>query len=118
MFTNYLIIAASTATIALIWRTLLLDHPRLLAFVESIPLIGGALRCGFCAAVWLSFFAILFYNPLAEWATRFPFLVGLIISWLALAAGVLFIRNLIAAFMEGTGVLTALHHKGHKNEQK
>jgi hypothetical protein len=113
MFTNYCLIAASTATIALIWRTLLLDHPHLLTFIESIPFIGGGLRCGFCSAVWLSLFAVLLYNPLADWAVQFPFIIGLGISWLALAAGVLFIRNLIAALMEGTGVLTALHRKEH-----
>ena len=117
MFTNYCILAASTATIALIWRTLLLDHPRILAFVESIPLIGGALRCGFCAAVWLSLLAVLFYNPLTTQTQQFPFVIGLAISWLALSAGVLFIRNLIAALMEGTGVLTALHRREH-NETK
>lgn len=113
MLTNYFLIAASTATTALIWRTLLLDHPRLLALVESTPFIGGGLRCGFCSAVWLSLLAILLYNPLASWATQFPFLIGLGLSWLALSTGVLFLRNLIAALMEGTGVLTALHRKEH-----
>jgi hypothetical protein len=115
MLTSYLIISAGTAAIALTWRTLLLDHARLLTFVESIPLIGGGLRCGFCSVMWLSLGAVAFYNPLATWTdSRFPILIALCVSWLALASGVLFMRNLIAALMEGTGVLTAIHHQSHE----
>jgi hypothetical protein len=113
MITSYCIIVGSTAALALVWRTLLLDHPRLLAFIESIPLLGGVLRCGFCAVVWLSLFATLFYNPLASWADRFSFLVAILISWFAVSAGVLFVRNLIACLMEGCGVLTELHRRNH-----
>jgi hypothetical protein len=118
MFTSnilvlYFLIVTSTTTIALIWRTLLLDHPRLLAVVESIPLLGGALRCGFCAAIWLSLAAVLWHNPLTSAVTQFSFISGLAISWLAVSAGVLFLRNLIAVLMEGAGVLTGLHRQQH-----
>lgn len=120
MLTSYCIIVASIATVALIWRTLLLDHPSLLSFVESIPLVGGSLRCGFCATVWLSFFGTLFYNPLASWASQFPSMIGFFISFLAIAAGVLLVRNLIAILMEGGGVLTGMHRREHQknNDEK
>lgn len=68
--------------------------------------------------MWLSLFSVLLYNPLASWALRFPLIIAVLISWLALAGGVLLIRNLIAALMEGAGVLTALHRKAHAEENR
>lgn len=112
MLTDYLILTSATATLALIWRALLLDHSRFLARVESLPIVGGALRCGFCASVWLALFAVALHNPLAAWAAEHPPLLGFVASWLSVGAGVLLLRNVIAALMEGTGVLTHLHRQG------
>ncbi len=109
MFTDYLVVVSVTVTTALVWRTLLLDHPVLLEAVQKIPLLGGALSCGFCAAVWFSLIATLFLNPLAAWSAQLTPLLALGIGWFSVSAGVLFGRNLLAALMEGTGVLTHLH---------
>lgn len=115
MLTDYLIIVSITATAALIWRALLLDHPALLAKVESLPYIGGALRCGFCMALWLSLLAVLLKNPIAPWTGAFHPLIAILAAWFSLSAGVLFVRNAIAILMEGTGVLTHAHRsqEGH-----
>lgn len=115
MFTDYVLIAAITTTAALIWRALLLEHAPLLARVEALPFIGGALRCGFCMSVWLSLFAVAIQNPIEAWTNSFHPFIALLCAWFALAAGVLFLRNLIAALIEGTGVLTHMHRSEVKH---
>jgi len=114
MLTDYIIIASITTTAALIWRNTLLDHANILKRVENIPFVGGALTCGFCSAVWFSLIAVLFYSPIYERVDELPYIVSITASWFCLSAGVLFLRNLIAILMEGTGVLTHLHRGGHK----
>lgn len=106
MFAQYCITAASITTIALIWRALLLDHPELAKRMQSLPIVGPALYCGFCAALWFTFIGTLIYNPLPQY--------NIVVSWLTLSAGVLFLRNLIALLIEGTGVLTHLHRSADK----
>ena len=116
MLTDFLLEIAITATALLIWRALLLDYARLLAYVESIPFIGSALRCGFCMAIWASLIAIALYDPLASLHPAMPFLERFFIDWFAFAAVILFVRNLLAILIEGTGVLTHLHHAGHTGQ--
>ena len=105
MFTHYLIFTASLTTVSLIWRAILLDHPAFAKKVEALPIVGPSLYCGFCAPLWLTFFVVLFYNPL-------PYFF--IISWLTAGTGVLFLRNLIALLMEANGYVTDLHRSRHE----
>lgn len=114
MFIDSLIMVSATASLALIWRALLLDHPLLLARVQSVPFIGGALQCGFCSALWLSLVAVLIYNPLAPWGAGMHPFIALGISWLAVGAWVLILRNTTALLMEAVGVLAHQHHASHK----
>jgi hypothetical protein len=116
MIIDFLIVTAVTTTAALIWRALLLDHPRLLKLVRKLPLIGGTLSCGFCAALWFSLIAVLIENPFLLWRPSLPMITKLFIGWFALGAGVLFLRNLIAVLMEGNGVLTEMHRRNHEEE--
>lgn len=115
MIADYLITIATVATLALTWRMLLLDHPALLERVKALPVVGAPLTCGFCAVLWFSLAAVLWHNPLASWAAAHALVPGLLYSWLATTAGVLALRNGIAALMEGAGVLTHLHRAGHKD---
>lgn len=104
MLAHYLIFTTSLTTIALIWRAILLDHLKFAEWIHKLPIIGGSLYCGFCTPLWLTFFAVLLYNPL-------PYFF--IISWLVTGAGVLFLRNLIALLMEANGYVTDLHRSRH-----
>lgn len=109
VITDTVFIISLVTSIALIWRALLLEHPRLLEFVENLPLIGGSLRCGFCSAVWCTLIVVTVHDPLAVLhPSLFPVL-RIFLDWLALVPGVLLLRNIISTFMEGTGVLTHIH---------
>ncbi len=114
MFIEYLILVSFITTTALIWRTALLDHPRLLAFIESIPIIGGALRCGFCSVLWLTLLGVLVHNPFAVYLVEVPAIIEIWIGWFVVGAGVLLFRNTLAVLLEGAGVLTHLHRSHEK----
>lgn len=114
MFINTVIFITAVVSFALIWRALLLDHETLLNYVTRIPLIGAALACGFCSAVWFTAIGVLIFNPLLPQFNNSSMYTAYVISWLSLSAGVLLLRNLITVLMEGTGVLTHLHRDGHK----
>jgi hypothetical protein len=118
IFADFLIVAAVTTTSALIWRSLLMDHPALLEHVEKLPIIGGVLTCGFCFTVWLSLLAVMLYNPLSLWHTELPALIRLTIGWFTLSAAVLFLRNLIAVLMEANGILSDKHQRLHAVDEK
>lgn len=105
MLTQYLIATTSITTLALIWRAILLDHPRFAEWVEKLPLVGPSLYCGFCAPLWFALIGTALYNPLPQW--------NVVVSWLTVGAGVLFLRNLIAVLIELNGVLTHMHRRGH-----
>lgn len=106
MLINFLVVCASAAMIALIWRAIMLDHPAFALRVKNIPyVIGAALYCGFCFTVWLSILATLLYNPLP----KYPLPINL----LTVAFVTLILRNLAALLMEATGVLTDLHRSKH-----
>lgn len=113
MFVEYLIVVSVVTAIALTWRALLLDHPKLLAFVESLPVVGGALRCGFCAAMWFTLVGVIIYNPIAGLFSNLHWTIILFFSWMVTSVGVLFLRNLLTVLMEGTGVLTDKHRRMH-----
>ncbi len=117
MLIDFLIVTAVTTTTALIWRALLLDHEKLLNFVKKIPLIGGALTCGFCFTVWLCLIVVLIYTPLVFWNYVDNSVIGIFVAWFTLSAAVLFLRNLIAVLMEGNGVLTHKHRSIDKEEE-
>ena len=54
MLINYLVLVASIAVPALIWRALLLDHPALLSWVKKLPLVGGS------AYLWILYRHVVF----------------------------------------------------------
>lgn len=117
MLTHYFILVAVTATTTLVWRALLLDNPRLLTLIEKIPILGTALTCGFCSAMWLSLAAVIIYNPLTPLFSELHPIIILGLSWFTLAPGILFVRNLIAILIEAGGFLSHLHHEQHKEEK-
>ncbi len=123
-WTDYFIVASATASIALIWRMILLDHSDFAVLVKKTPLAGEALYCGFCFPMWLSLFATLMINPLAGWEPKLfrelpvflASLLRLFFGWLSLGSGVLFIRFFITTLMDATGVLSHLHRTKHPEE--
>ncbi len=116
MLLYFSIILGVTTTSVLIWRTLLLNHPRLLTLVHGIPIVGGALTCGFCSALWFSLIAVLIYNPL-DTLIEHPWIIEIWIAWFFLGAGVLFLRNLMVVLIEGGAFLSHLHQKAHIEPQ-
>jgi hypothetical protein len=112
---DYLMLIAAISTAALIWRALLLDHPALLSAVERVPFVGGALRCGFCSTLWLSLAGTCAYNPFAADFAGLPQPVALLVSWLIVGAGALFLRNATACLIEANGALTHLHRSSHES---
>lgn len=116
MFLDYLLVITITSVVALVWRALLLDHKRLAEWIKEIPVVGGALYCGFCFTMWLSLFAVLVYNPVSFLFSNLVWVISVFFSWMLVSAGVLFIRNLLAVLMEANGVLTDKHRKMHEED--
>ena len=112
MIAEYLVLTASVATFTLIWRAILLDHKDFAKKIESLPIVGGALYCGFCASLWFTFFAVCMYNPVTVFTSP---VMSFATGWLTVGAGVLFLRNAIAVLMEANGVLTDMHRTQHKD---
>lgn len=110
MLVPYLVLTASIATLSLIWRAILLDHSQFALKVKALPVIGGALYCGFCAPLWFTLIAVYYYNPIAIFASPF---ISFATGWLTVGTGVLFLRNLLAVLMEANGVLTDMHRSKH-----
>lgn len=73
MLADFIILTLAAAGIALIWRDLLLDFPKLKSFVKDrIPFpFSKALWCGSCFTYWLSLFFVLAADPLAGWTPPF-----------------------------------------------
>jgi hypothetical protein len=113
MIIDYLVVIASITTVSLIWRAILLDHPLFAKKVETLPMVGPSLHCGFCMPVWCAFVVVYFYNPVAIFASP---LMSFMTGWLTASAGVLFLRNGIAVLMEANGVLTDKHRRQHERE--
>ncbi len=120
MFEDYFILTSAIATATLIWRNLKEDHPIFKSRVATLPLIGEALSCGFCFAVWMSLLGVVILNPMSTWhpdplrlggifAQIFLFLA----SWFAVAAGVLFIRSVVIVLLELGAVLKHRHQSNH-----
>ncbi len=118
MLVSYLLTIACITAPALVWRALLLDHPGLLTFIRRIPVLGSALSCGFCTALWFSLIGVLVHNPIAPLVPTLPWLVVTGVGWCAVGVGVLFVRNLITVLLEATGVLTDMHRKLHADEPR
>jgi hypothetical protein len=118
MLINYFVLVVSVSIIALIWRALLLDHKLLLKYVRNLPIIGGALACGFCFTMWLALAAVVIYNPISDLFNELHGLINILLSWFVTSAGVLFFRNLLAILMEANGVLTDMHRSLHKKEEE
>ncbi|HUO50513.1 MAG TPA: hypothetical protein VMU25_03060 [Candidatus Paceibacterota bacterium] len=119
-WTTYFIVVTAVTSLSLTWRMWLLDHPKFDAAVESIPVIGNGLVCGFCVPMWLTLVIVLAVNPLQDWVSPSPLFsnyAGLtILGWLSSATGVLFVRFLIVALFDGSGVLSHMHKTLHKND--
>jgi hypothetical protein len=121
---TYFIVATTVVSISLTWRMLLLDHPTFDRMVESVPVIGNGLVCGFCVPMWLTFFFVIVFNPIAGWSHPIlaiePFgeIARLVIGWFSTATAVLLIRFAIVALFDGAGLLSHSHHALHKMNTK
>ncbi len=120
MFTAYLIITGVVSTTTLIWRNLKMDHPQIKAYVTKLPLIGGALSCGFCSSMWFSLLGVLIVNPIQMWETGATIFTGiphdvfvLCSGWFTVGLGVLFSRSAVIVLMEASAVLKHMHHENH-----
>ncbi|HUC02101.1 MAG TPA: hypothetical protein VMA75_04360 [Candidatus Paceibacterota bacterium] len=123
MLIDYLIVASAVAVASLIWWNWLDDHPAFHAWVKKLPIVGHPLDCSFCFPLWLTFFSMFFFQPLAAPAALLlpwpgiPGMVGrFILEWFSLGAGVLFIRHSIFAIREIGAVFNHQHRKNHEND--
>lgn len=116
---DYFIMTSAIATVSLVWRMLLLDYPKFDSFVENIPFIGEGLVCSFCFPLWLTFVSLFFENPIADWTpdlspggleSVFNFLV----AWMSVGFGVLVMRFLVVALMDGSAILSHKHRASHE----
>ena len=117
-WTTYFILGTSIASTTLVWRNLLLDHPRFDSMIANIPFIGNGLVCGFCFPMWVTFLVTLFINPTSEWGALLPsgfggYIIGFVFGWLSVGASVLFIRFSIVALMDGSAILSHRHKQSH-----
>jgi uncharacterized membrane protein len=120
MFTDYLIVVTAVSTATLVWRNLKEDHHQFKKWVAELPVVGGALSCGFCASLWMTLVGVLLLNPIASWSHLSGFggtgrfVVGLLVGWFSVGAGVLLLRSGIVVLLELGGVLKHQHSQGHK----
>ena len=109
MFTTFILLTLACAGMALIWRDLLIDFPRLKTFVkERIPFpFSKALTCGSCFTYWLGLAFVLVFDPLAGWTLpsaldlgrSYP-LVHLIVAWMAFGTVAVTMRFTAVAVQE------------------
>lgn len=90
----FIIIILGISGLSVLWRKILIDFPKLDAFLQSwLGPIGYALICGFCYTYWLSLFAVLLFGPAELLASNIFFsspgvfkeLILIGISWMAIA---------------------------------
>ncbi len=107
MFTDYIFSILTIAGIAVLWRNLLHDLPKLKQFTHSLPwFFRKALNCGFCFTFWISLFFVIIFNPLHDWLPPFrfyipySFLLNILCSWMTVGIGAVIIRFGYVALQE------------------
>ncbi len=125
MLTNYLIVASAIAVASLLWWAWLDDHPAFHVWVKSIPFFGQPLDCSVCFPMWLTFFAMFFFQPLATpialllpWNNVFGVIGRFILEWFSVGAGMFLIRHSIFALREAGAVLNHKHKKNHEDDER
>jgi hypothetical protein len=128
MLTDYLLSVLAIAGVAVLWRNLREDLPKLEAFIGKFPwLFRKSLRCGYCSTMWISFAFLLAFDPLRAWlpAARLP--EGLhapaafLLHWMALGFGSVALRFKYVLWQEGVHDLLHArggHHHHHSSPTK
>ena len=90
--------ALAVSGAAILWRKILVDHPRLKAAIQQrMGYWSGMLLCGSCFTYWLGLAFTLLFDPLSEWSISakhiwFSRIVHYGISWMALSSLSLMLR--------------------------
>jgi hypothetical protein len=109
MLADFLVLTLAAAGIALIWRDLLIDFPKLKARVKALPFpLGKALTCGSCFTYWLSLVFVLAIDPLGGWLPALTFsapvwlheAVRVLFSWMAFGTAAVTMRFTAVAVQE------------------
>jgi len=114
MWTDYFVAVLAIAGIAVLWRNLILTSQAgkgwLARWVDALPMrLSKSLTCGSCFTYWLALFFIFWFDP-------FNGQYNIIITWMALAMGAVFIRFAYVALQELVTYQThVLSDDGHKH---
>lgn len=81
MLTNFLILTLACAGLAMLWRDILIDFPKLKnAIKKHVPFpFAKMLTCGTCFTYWLSLGFVLVFQPLEQLNLSY----NTFISWMA-----------------------------------